>query len=194
MDEFEFENSISPSQIEPVAIDNKHAYKTVVIKPSKLRPSPFEMVSKEEASPINVISDCTGAIEKVIPKHPSPTKNIDKINNLVQKEIALGRVGVTRDKAYRVIASALDAHKWMDIVDRQGNVKQEWVADLDKQRWGAEMAIKMFGDMIERKEIEHDIGDKTLDRFRSMSVAELKSRASDLLLGRKGAVEAEIIK
>ena len=120
-------------------------------------------------------------------------KNLDKINNLVQKEIALGRVGVTREKAYRVIASALDAKKWMDVEDKQGNVKQEWVDDIEKQRWGAEMAIKMFGDMIERKEIEMDVGDKTLDRLRSLSVAELKARAADLILGKKTmVVEAEV--
>ena len=65
--------------------------------------------------------------------------------------------------------------------------------DIDKQRWGAEMAIKMFGDMIERKEIEMDVGDKTLDRLRSLSVAELKARAADLILGKKGVVvEAEV--
>ena len=122
-----------------------------------------------------------------------PMKNLDKINNLVQKEIALGRVGVTREKAYKVIASALDAKKWMDVVDKQGHVKQEWVDDIEKQRWGAEMAIKMFGDMIERKEIEMDVGDKTLDRLRSLSVAELKARAADLILGKKGAVvDAEV--
>lgn len=127
-------------------------------------------------------------------EHPAPAKNLDKINNLVQKEIALGRVGVTREKAYKVIASALDAHKWMDVVDRQGNVKQEWVPDIEKQRWGAEMAIKMFGDMIERKEVEYDVGDKTLDRLRSLSVAELKSRAADILLGKKTVItDAEVV-
>ena len=176
MTEEEAEN-LAPGQAIPVgvAIVNKHASVTVGVKETD--PSPIKRVSSKDPLASNVIS----------------SKNLDKINNLVQKEIALGRVGVTREKAYRVIASALDAKKWMDVVDKQGNVKQEWVDDIDKQRWGAEMAIKMFGDMIERKEIEYDVGDKTLDRLRSLSVAELKARAADLILGKKGAVvDAEV--
>ena len=162
-----------------VAIVNKHASITVGVKDSQSKASPSKVIG--EASASDVISSI------------APSKNLDKINNLVQKEIALGRVGVTRDKAYKVIASALDAKKWMDVVDRQGNVKQELVDDIDKQRWGAEMAIKMFGDMIERKEIEYDVGDKTLDRLRSLSVAELKARAADLILGKKvQVVDAEV--
>ena len=174
-------DNLQPGQASQVgvAIDRKHASLTVGVKETEA--SPIKMVSSKDPSASNVISSI------------SPTKNLDKINNLVQKEIALGRVGVTREKAYRVIASALDAKKWMDVVDRQGNVKQEWVDDIDKQRWGAEMAIKMFGDMIERKEIEMDVGDKTLDRLRSLSVAELKARAADLILGKKvQVVDAEV--
>lgn len=184
--EEDFENSPIPCQNEPVAIDQKHAYKKVVV-PSQLKE---EASNKDhfnkEASPSKSISDI------------QPLKNLDKINNLAQKELSLSRVGVTREKAYKVIASALDAHRWMDVVDKQGNVKQEWVADLDKQRWGAEMAIKMFGDMIERKEVEYDLGDKTLDRLRALSVAELKARAADILLGKRTALtsvsDVEIIK
>lgn len=184
MTEDEFENSeISPhpAKSAAVAIDNKHAYKKVVIKPSKEDPSPSNRVSRDTQS--NVIST-SGSL-----------KNVDKINNLVQKETALGRVGVTREKAYRVIATALDAKKWTDVVDEQGNVRREYVDDLEKQRWGAEMAIKMFGDMIERKEIEHDLGDRTLDRLRALSVSELKARAADILLGKRVVVtDAEVIK
>ncbi len=211
--EEDFENS-DDSKTDGVAIDKKHASQTVVIKPSPFNPfknkpdftegerekfdgkmimgsereaSPSERVSSTEPSASQIISSNNGVISG---------KNLDKINNLVQKEIALGRVGVTREKAYKVIAAALDAHRWMDVMDKQGNIKQEWVPDLDKQRWGAEMAIKMFGDMIERKEIEHDLGDKTIDRLRALSVAELKSRAADLLLGKRvGAIQdAEMIK
>ncbi len=174
MSEEDLENLAAQSTAKGgVAIDEKHAYKTVVVLSHSI-PSPSERVSTEEASPSKVIGD--------------GIKNLDKINNLMQKEIALGRVGVTREKAYRVIAQALDAHRWADVIDRQGNIKQQWVPDLDKQRWGAEMAIKMFGDMIERKEIEMDVGDKTLDRLRALSVSELKARAADLLLGKKGVV------
>lgn len=173
--EIDFENSIpSPASFEPAAIDKKHAYKKVVLTTP----------SKPEASPSERLSPIV-----------SSEKNLDKINNLAQKEISLSRVGVTREKAYRVIAQALDAKKWMDVVDRQGNVKQEWVDDIEKQRWGCEMAVKMFGDMIERKEIEHDVSDRTLDRLRSLSVAELKAKAADILLGKRvSVVEAEVVR
>lgn len=115
--------------------------------------------------------------------HDSP-KNIDKINNLVQKEINLSKAGVTRYKYMLVIAEALEATKWADECDEQGNVKRVKIADAQRRQWGAEQAARLYGDMIERKEIEHDLGDKTLERFRSLSVAELKARAADILLGK----------
>lgn len=106
----------------------------------------------------------------------------DKINNLVQKEKNLKVVGVTRRKVYQVIADSLDA-----VIEKKelinGEYKITYTPDLDKQRWGAELAIKMFGDMIERKEIEHDIGDKTLEKFRSLSVQQLRDRAKAILEG-----------
>lgn len=181
--EEDFENLDAPIKFDGVAIDKKHAYKTVVINPSNLNESPNGGI-QEEPSPSKVISSKTY------------TAGVDKINNLVQKESALGKVGVTREKAYAVIAKALDAKKWMDVVDEQGNVRRELVDDLEKQKWGAEMAIKMFGDMIERKEIEHDLGDRTLDRLRALSVSELKARAADILLGKKPGtvVDAEVVK
>ena len=170
-----------------VAINKKHASLTVVVKDTQASPSlgVSNIPGEEKKGGINISGgDILGG-----------GKNLDKINNLVQKEVALSRVGVTREKAYRVIASALDAKKWMDVVDKQGNVKQEYVDDIEKQRWGAEMAVKMFGDMIERKEIEMDVGDKTLDRLRALSVAELKARAADILLGKRAVItDAEVIK
>lgn len=199
MTEDEMENLPAPTKVEAVAIDEKHACITVVV------PSHSKASTKIDPSPSSVIEKRTDA-EKFGAGYSGfedgngniivgGVKAVDKINNIVQKEIALGRVGVTREKAYRVIAQALDAHKWMDVIDKQGNIKQEWCADLDKQRWGAEMAIKMFGDMIERKEIEMDVGDKTLDRLRALSVSELKARAADLLLGKKGMiVDAEVVR
>lgn len=202
--EEDFENSASPASNKGVAIDNKHAYKTVVVHSNQKDPSYSKVIPSKSTK--NYIKEASGDVEASIKSareaSPSrvisevaPLKNIDKINNLAQKEISLSRVGVTREKAYRVIAQALDAHRWMDVVDRQGNVKQEWVADLDKQRWGAEMAIKMFGDMIERKEVEYDLGDKTLDKLRGLSVAELKSRAADILLGKKSVItDAEVVR
>ena len=72
-----------------------------------------------------------------------------KINSIEQKENAMHLMGLTRVKYIRVIVDALEAYKWADVIDRQGNVKQEYVPDLDKQRWGAEQAAKLFGDYIQ---------------------------------------------
>lgn len=117
----------------------------------------------------------------------------DQINNLTQKETAMASAGVTRAKTYAVIARLLEAKRWTDVVDDQGNVRRELVDDLDKQALGVEKALRAFGDMIERREIEVDVGDKTLEAYRAMSVAELKRKAEDLLLGKR-VVDVEIIK
>lgn len=121
----------------------------------------------------------------VIPtdKKITPTGNIDRINNLVQKETSLSRAGITRYKYMVVIAEALEATKWVDESDEQGNIKRILIPDARRREWGAEQAARLYGDMIERKEIEHDLGDKTLDRFRSLSVAQLKARAAEIIKG-----------
>lgn len=118
----------------------------------------------------------------------------DAVNNLTQKESAMAKAGVTREKTYAVIARLLEAKKWADVIDSQGNCRREMVDDLERQRGGVEMALKAFGDLIERREIEVDVGDKTLEVYRSMSVSELKKKASELLLGKRGGVivDAEI--
>lgn len=120
----------------------------------------------------------------------------DKINNLVQKETNLARAGVTRYKYMCVIADALVAVKMekSSIPDADGRYNMIEVPDAARRQWGAEQAAKLYGDMIERKEIEHDLGDKTLERYRSMSVAELKAQAQAILQGpsfkRKPVIEA----
>ena len=85
---------------------------------------------------------------------PIVPQDHDRINNVKQKESALYKAGVTREKAFAVVARSLEAKKWADVIDRQGNVKQEWVDDIDKQRWAAEMVAKYFGDFVTTKETE----------------------------------------
>jgi len=116
----------------------------------------------------------------------------DRINNVTQKEEAMALSGVTRRKTYRVIARLLDAKKWAEVTDKGGNVRWEWVEDLEKQRQGAEMALKVMGDMIEHKQVEYGIADSTLEKLKAMSVDALKARARELIEGRK-VVEAEVI-
>lgn len=173
--ENDFENSLPSGQNEPVAIDNKHAYKKVVIK---------ETILKEPSS-LSAIDNKTVAIEKVIVKSESYIKpERDKINSLPQKEKKLEEAGVTRRKAYQVIYEALTSVKTIPYRDKEGNEQFRIEPDFEKNKWGTEMAIKMFGDAIERKEIEYDIGETTLARLKGLSVAELKARAAEILLGK----------
>lgn len=171
MDESDFENITPRTKSDGVAIDNKHAYVTVVV-PSN--------VLKEEASPSKVIETKTVAVEKGIPVK----SRRDKINSLEQKEARLEEAGVTRLKYMRRISEALDAVKTVEYRDAQGNVKYRQEPDVARNQWGVEMAAKLCGDLIERKEIEHDIGEDTLARMKGLTVGELKARAADILLGK----------
>lgn len=137
----------------------------------------------ESDGPPNKLSPSLTKSAEIIPVADTMGLSIDKINNLVQKETSLKKAGVTRYKYMLVIAEALEATKWADEPDEQGNIKRVQKPDVTRRQWGAEQAARLYGDMIERKEIEHDIGDKTLDRFRALSVAELKQRAKDILNG-----------
>lgn len=112
----------------------------------------------------------------------------DQINNVAQKELAMSLEGVTRRKTYQVISKLLEAKKWSEVTDKGGNVRWEWVDDLEKQRQGAEMALRVMGDMIEHKQVEYGIADSTLEKLKGMSVADLKMRAAELLEGRRKAV------
>lgn len=119
----------------------------------------------------------------------------DQINNVTQKELAMSLEGVTRRKTYAVIARLLEAKKWAEVTDKGGNVRWENVDDLEKQRQGAEMALRVMGDMIEHKQVEYGIADSTLEKLKAMSVVELKKRAEELLAGRRGevVVDAEVV-
>jgi len=121
----------------------------------------------------------------------SPAKR-DQINNVRQKEDAMSFSGVTRRKTYDVIARLLEAKRWAEVTDKSGNVKYEYVDDLEKQRQGAEMALRVMGDMIEHKTVEYGIADSTLEKLKAMSVADLRSRAAGLLAGRVKAVDVAV--
>jgi len=140
-------------------------------------------LSKEEASPSKVIDNKSVAVEK-----GGETRTLgqdrDRINNLAQKEKRLAEAGVTRKKAYQVISEALEAVITTEYRDAQGNVRYKQTPDFEKRKWAVEKALIMFGDAIERKEIEYDIGDSTLSRYKAMSVADMKARMADLILGK----------
>lgn len=163
------------------------------VTPAKKSRSPS---TQKGTHPTNPIIQISSHIEDGFLKlTPSPSKGLsveedsgkrerDRINNLVQKEKSLEASGLTRKKYMEVIGRQLNKKKSIETRDGQGILKIVEVDDDVAQRWAVEKLAVIFGDMIERKEIEHDLGDKTLERFKALSVAELKARAADLLLGK----------
>jgi hypothetical protein len=98
---------------------------------------------------------------------------VEKINSLVQKESAMEKVGLRRQLAYNKIVEALNATRRTEYRDAEGNVLYREEPDFEKNKWGAEMALKAFGDLVERKELEHsgsiDDGREITDWFRSQT-------------------------
>ena len=80
----------------------------------------------------------------------------DKINNLQQKQDALNKAGVTRDKYMRHIADSLVATKWIDEPDVQGNIRRVQVPDVARRNWATEMTARLKGDMVEHKVVENN--------------------------------------
>lgn len=153
-----------PVESAGVAINKKHASQTVVLTSPQLDPSPSSL--------------------KTTPSPSLSKRERDRINNLAQKEMRMEEAGVTRLKYMQRIAEALEATKVVEVRDSQGNVKYETVPDVARNQWGVEMAAKLYGDMIERKELSHDLSEGALERFKKLSVAELKARALELVAGR----------
>lgn len=101
----------------------------------------------------------------------STPDNIDKINNLAQKETSLRRSGVTRYKYMLVIAEALEATKWADEPDEQGNIKRVQKPDVQRRQWAAEQAARLLGDYVEIKNV-------TVGHFTLMDLIKLSKDAS----------------
>lgn len=78
---------------------------------------------------------------------------IDKVNSIEQKENGLAASGVTRASTYAIIKKLQNARKIIKVRDSQGNEYDDEVDDLEKQRQGAELALKILGDMTERKDL-----------------------------------------
>ena len=139
----------------------------------------------------NIILDSTPVVVTPITDKQGTGKvaTPDQINNVRQKEDAMSLSGVTRLKTYAVISRLLEARKYAEVTDKQGNVNWELVDDLEKQRQGAEMALRVMGDMIEHKQVEYGIADSTLEKLKSLSVDTLRARAAELLEGKRKAID-----
>ena len=75
--------------------------------------------------------------------------NIDRINNVKQKESALHKAGASRKLGYDIVVRAATACKWnSNICDSQGNVVGGWEDDIPRQQWAAEMLAKYYGDFV----------------------------------------------
>lgn len=82
-----------------------------------------------------------------IVKGVSLPANADRVGNVSQKELALLKAGVTRERVARKIAELLDAEN--EVIDKWGQSKK--IKDLASQRWAVEQASNMFGDTVVKK-------------------------------------------
>lgn len=105
----------------------------------------------------------------------------DKINNLSQKQDALNKAGVTRDKYMRHIAESLVATKWIDEPDVQGNIRRVQVPDVARRNWATEMTAKLKGDMVEHKVVETNT---------QTSIILIRSTGDSVGMVRRGTIDA----
>ncbi len=79
----------------------------------------------------------------------------DRVNNILHKEAAMHKSGVTRATVYNNIKLLLDASVETREFDAD---RKEWVTtsvpDLDRRKQGAELALKAFGDLKEMQRVE----------------------------------------
>ena len=78
--------------------------------------------------------------------------DIDRIGNKKQKESALHKAKVTREKAFKVVHDALVAVKKIEYRDSEGHVQYNHEPDIPRNQWGAEMAAKYFADFVTKIE------------------------------------------
>ena len=100
----------------------------------------------------------------------------DKINNTKQKEEALFRSGITRQKAFAVVADALEATKiiMIKVIDEEDHSiswEEKIVPDYDRREWAVEQIGKYFGDFVIKPEA-NDNGIRQLVIIRPTQVSD----------------------
>jgi 1,2-phenylacetyl-CoA epoxidase catalytic subunit len=121
--------------------------------------------------------------------------DIDKINNVTQKEAALKKAGVTRHKYMRVIADALVATKFgkSDKPNEHGQYDIVEKPDTVRQQWGAEMAAKFFSDLKELTPIVVPIEAPETNKIK-VDPIDLEERIRQITHATITTIEAERIK
>ncbi len=104
-----------------------------------------------------VVPDAVPTVHDV----PALPVEMDKVNSLEQKELAMHSAGVKRIKAMRWLAESMLAEKEEEFKDTDGIYKKRMVPDKAQRNWAFEQITKLNGDMIERKEVAGE-GSKTL--------------------------------
>lgn len=132
------------------------------------KPSPKAELYKSHLMPDSVLA---------VPVLPT----VDKINNLQQKEYALNKAGVTREKYMKHIADSLVAVKWVDEPDVQGNIRRVSVPDVARRNWATEMTARLKGDMVEHKVVENNT---------QTSIILIRSSGDSVGMVRRGAIDA----
>lgn len=110
-------------------------------------------------------------------------QEIDKINNITQKELAMHKAGLHRDKVMRHISDSLIATKDERQLQKDGTYKLVPVPDLERRDWAVEKSMELFGD---NKNPTVHIGDNNVVQTNlTVNVGELtQEQLIDILLGR----------
>ncbi len=75
-------------------------------------------------------------------------KEIDRVKNIGQKELALNSVGITRQKVYKIIAEALEAKTELIEPDAKGNLIFKEIPDNRRREWAVDKVVKLLGDEV----------------------------------------------
>ena len=100
--------------------------------------------------------------------------DIEKINNVAQKEKAIARAGLSRYRYMLVIADALEANKWIDEPDVQGNIRRVQIPDAPRRQWAVEQAAKLFGDYVTQVNADIKVSHSVEQLINVFSKARLK--------------------
>lgn len=93
---------------------------------------------------------------------PDLPATADRVNNIIHKETAMYKAGVTRNKVYGVINDLLSAEDVSRSYDKELGWVETRVANVEKRAKGAELALKAFGDLKEMNRIEGNVTHNTV--------------------------------
>lgn len=119
------------------------------------------MLVKNSNPPLGIISD-----------------GIDRINDVTGKEIAISKSGLKRQLAYQRLNEGLSAVRVIEEISADGDPKTIEVPDMLVRHKYVETALKIFGDLKDKQEIEMSHKMENSDRELLMKYGVIKAADS----------------